>query len=105
MAEEARRRGILPTDPACALRELSPSNTLRNPSDVLTICVEESTYDCRGTNGNATSFQLASWTRETTDLAYDSVAGRVYANEGLCKILFFRSGGYHEISATNRKST
>ena len=67
------------------------------PHDVLTICVWKSTYERCGTIVNATPFEPEWEGFATLDISNATpLPARVYANEGLCRILFFplRPGPY-----------
>ena len=74
------------------------------PRDVLTICVGKSTYARCGIIVNVTPFE-PEWEGlcDPRDLQHHALAGPVYANEGLCQILFFRSDEPCEISYADRK--
>src|SRR3984885_14075741 len=63
------------------------------PRDVLTICVGKSTYARCGIIVNVT-LEISN----TTPLP-----ARIYANEGLCQILFFQSDEVCEVSYADRK--
>jgi dCTP deaminase len=74
------------------------------PRDVLTICVGKSTYARCGIIVNVTPFE-PEWERFAT-LGISNATplpARVYANEGLCRILSFRSDEACEIGYADRK--
>ena len=74
------------------------------PRDVLTICVGKSTYARCGIIVNVTPFEpewegfVAVEISNTTPLP-----AKIYANEGLCQILFFQSDEVCETSYKDRK--
>ena len=61
------------------------------PRDVLTICVGKSTYARCGIIVNVTPFE-PEWEgfRHARDLQHNAAPAKIYANEGLCQILFFQ---------------
>jgi dCTP deaminase len=74
------------------------------PRDVLTICVGKSTYARCGIIVNVTPFEPEWEGFVTLEISNTTpLPARVYANEGLCQILFFRSDELCEISYADRK--
>ncbi len=77
---------------------------LRIPRDVLTLCFGKSTYARAGVLVNVTPFEP-----EWEGFATLSIANttprpvRVYANEGLCQLLFFQSDEPCDVSYQDRK--
>ena len=77
---------------------------LRIPRDVLTLCLGKSTYARSGVLINVTPFEP-----EWEGFATISIANttsrpvRVYANEGLCQVLFFQADEACEVSYKDRK--
>ena len=77
---------------------------LRIPRDILTLCVGKSTYARAGILVNVTPFEP-----EWEGFATVSIANttpnpvRVFANEGLCQLLFFQSDEPCEVSYSDRK--
>ncbi len=76
----------------------------RIPRDVLTICVGKSTYARCGIIVNVTPFEPEWEGFVTLEISNTTpLPARVYANEGLCQILFFQSDESCEISYADRK--
>ena len=76
----------------------------RIPRDVLTICVGKSTYARCGIIVNVTPFEPEWEGYVTLEISNTTpLPAKVYANEGLCQILFFRSDEPCEISYADRK--
>jgi dCTP deaminase len=76
----------------------------RIPRDVLTICVGKSTYARCGIIVNVTPFEPEWEGFVTLEISNTTpLPARIYANEGLCQILFFRSDEVCEISYADRK--
>lgn len=77
---------------------------LRIPRDVLTLCVGKSTYARAGILVNVTPFE-PEWegfvTVSITNATRNPV--RIYANEGLCQVLFFQSNETCRVSYKDRK--
>ena len=74
------------------------------PRDVLTICVGKSTYARCGIIVNVTPFEPEWEGFVTLEISNTTpLPARVYANEGLCQILFFQSDEVCEISYADRK--
>ena len=74
------------------------------PRNVLTICVGKSTYARCGIIVNVTPFE-PEWEGYVT-LEFSNTTplpARIYANEGLCQILFFQSDEVCETSYADRK--
>ena len=77
---------------------------LRIPRDVLTLCVGKSTYARSGILVNVTPFEPEWEGFVTVSIANTtSRAVKVYANEGLCQVLFFQSDEPCEVSYKDRK--
>ena len=77
---------------------------LRIPRDVLTLCVGKSTYARAGILVNVTPFE-PEWEGFVTVSIANTTPNpvRVYANEGLCQVLFFQSDEACETSYADRK--
>ena len=77
---------------------------LRIPRDVLTLCVGKSTYARAGILVNVTPFE-PEWEGFVTVSIANTTPNpvRVYANEGLCQVLFFQSDEPCVISYKDRK--
>ena len=77
---------------------------LRIPRDVLTLCVGKSTYARAGVLVNVTPFE-PEWEGFVTVSIANTTPNpvRIYANEGLCQVLFFQSDEPCEISYKDRK--
>ena len=76
----------------------------RIPRDVLTICVGKSTYARCGIIVNVTPFEPEWEGFVTLEISNTTpLPARVYANEGLCQILFFQSDEVCEVSYADRK--
>ena len=74
------------------------------PRDVLTICVGKSTYARCGIIVNVTPFEPEWEGFVTLEISNTTpLPARVYANEGLCQILFFQSDEPCDISYADRK--
>ena len=74
------------------------------PRDVLTICVGKSTYARCGIIVNVTPFEPEWEGFVTLEISNTTpLPARIYANEGLCQILFFQSDEVCEISYADRK--
>ena len=74
------------------------------PRDVLTICVGTSTYARCGIIVNVTPFEPEWEGFVTLEISNTTpLPAKVYANEGLCQILFFQSDEPCEISYADRK--
>src|SRR5689334_20091851 len=77
---------------------------LRIPRDVLTLCVGKSTYARCGVLVNVTPFEPEWEGYVTVSIANTTpVPVRIFANEGLCQVLFFQSDKPCEISYRDRK--
>ena len=77
---------------------------LRIPRDILTLCVGKSTYARAGILVNVTPFEPEWEGFATVSIANTTHASvRVFANEGLCQLLFFQSDEPCEISYSDRK--
>lgn len=77
---------------------------LRIPRDVLTLCVGKSTYARSGVLVNVTPFE-PEWEGFVTVAIANilPVPARVFANEGLCQVLFFQSDEPCAVSYKDRK--
>ncbi len=76
----------------------------RIPRDVLTICVGKSTYARCGIIVNVTPFEPEWEGFATLEISNTTpLPAKIYANEGLCQILFFRSDEPCEVSYSDRK--
>jgi dCTP deaminase len=74
------------------------------PRDVLTICVGKSTYARCGIIVNVTPFEPEWEGFVTLEISNTTpLPARIYANEGLCQILFFQSDEQCETSYKDRK--
>ena len=74
------------------------------PRDVLTICVGKSTYARCGVIVNVTPFEPEWEGFVTLEISNTTpLPAKVYANEGLCQILFFQSDEICETSYADRK--
>jgi dCTP deaminase len=77
---------------------------LRIPRDILTLCVGKSTYARAGVLINVTPFEPEWEGYATVSIANTTPAPvRVYANEGLCQLLFFQSDEPCTVSYKDRK--
>jgi dCTP deaminase len=75
----------------------------RIPRDVLAICVGKSTYARCGILVNVTPFEPGWEGFATLEISNTTpLPAKIYANEGLCQILFFRSEESCEISYADR---
>jgi dCTP deaminase len=73
------------------------------PRDVLTICVGKSTYARCGIIVNVTPFEPEWEGFVTLEISNTTpLPARIYANEGLCQILFFQSDEICETSYKDR---
>ncbi len=76
----------------------------RIPRDVLTICVGKSTYARCGIIVNVTPFEPEWEGFVTLEISNTTpLPARVYANEGLCQILFFQGDEPCQVSYADRK--
>jgi len=74
------------------------------PRDVLTICVGKSTYARCGVIVNVTPFEPEWEGFVTLEISNTTpLPARIYANEGLCQILFFQSDEQCETSYKDKK--
>jgi dCTP deaminase len=74
------------------------------PRDVLTICVGKSTYARCGIIVNVTPFEPEWEGFVTLEISNTTpLSAKIYANEGLCQILFFQSDEVCETSYKDRK--
>jgi len=77
---------------------------LRIPRDVLTLCVGKSTYARTGVLVNVTPFEPEWEGFVTVSIANTTpVPVRIFADEGLCQVLFFQSDEPCEVSYKDRK--
>src|SRR5246127_3522472 len=76
----------------------------RIPRDILTICVGKSTYARCGIIVNVTPFEPEWEGFVTLEISNTTpLPAKIYANEGLCQILFFKGNEPCEISYADRK--
>ena len=76
----------------------------RIPRDVLTICVGKSTYARCGIIVNVTPFEPEWQGFVTLEISNTTpLPAKIYANEGLCQIIFFQSDEVCETSYADRK--
>jgi dCTP deaminase len=76
----------------------------RIPRDVLTLCVGKSTYARCGIIVNVTPFEPEWEGFVTLEISNTTpLPAKIYANEGLCQILFFRSDEPCQVSYADRK--
>src|SRR5437899_9137431 len=76
----------------------------RIPRNVLTICVGKSTYARCGIITNVTPFEPEWEGFVTLEISNTTpLPARIYANEGLCQIIFFESDEICETSYADRK--
>jgi dCTP deaminase len=76
----------------------------RIPRDVMTICVGKSTYARCGIIVNVTPFEPEWEGFVTLEISNTTpLPAKIYANEGLCQILFFQSDEACETSYADRK--
>jgi len=74
------------------------------PRDVLTICVGKSTYARCGIIVNVTPFEPEWEGFVTLEISNTTpLPAKIYANEGLCQIIFFQSDEVCEVSYRDRK--
>ena len=74
------------------------------PRSILTICVGKSTYARCGIIVNVTPFEPEWEGFVTLEISNTTpLPARIYANEGLCQILFFESDEVCEVSYADRK--
>jgi dCTP deaminase len=77
---------------------------LRIPRNVLTICLGKSTYARCGIIVNVTPFEPEWEGYATLEISNTTpLPAKVYANEGLCQVLFFESDEECEISYKDKK--
>lgn len=76
----------------------------RIPRNVLTICVGKSTYARCGIIVNVTPFEPEWEGFVTLEISNTTpLPARIYANEGLCQVLFFESDEVCEVSYKDKK--
>ena len=74
------------------------------PRDVLTLCVGKSIYARCGIIVNVTPFEPEWEGFVTLEISNTTpLPARIYANEGLCQIIFFQSDEVCEVSYADRK--
>ena len=74
------------------------------PRDVLTICVGKSTYARCGIIVNVTPFEPEWEGFVTLEISNTTpLPAKIYANEGLCQVLFFESDEQCEVSYKDKK--
>ncbi|MEW6456654.1 MAG: dCTP deaminase [Acidobacteriota bacterium] len=77
---------------------------LRIPRNVTTICVGKSTYARCGIIVNVTPFESEWEGYATLEISNTTpLPAKIYANEGICQVLFFESEEDCEISYADRK--
>src|SRR6202171_211657 len=76
----------------------------RIPRDILTVCVGKSTYARCGIIVNVTPFEPEWEGHVTIEISNTTpLPARIYANEGLCQVIFFESDEQCEVSYADRK--
>ena len=76
----------------------------KSPRDILTICVGKSTYARCGIIVNVTPFEPEWEGFVTLEISNTTpLPARIYANEGLCQIIFFQGDEVCEVSYADRK--
>jgi dCTP deaminase len=76
----------------------------RIPRNVLTLCVGKSTYARCGVIVNVTPFEPEWEGHVTIEISNTApVPAKIYANEGLCQVVFFQSDEDCEISYKDKK--
>ena len=76
----------------------------RIPRDVLTVCVGKSTYARCGLIVNVTPFEPEWEGFVTLEISNTTpLPAKIYANEGLCQVIFFESSDPCEISYKDKK--
>jgi len=76
----------------------------RIPRDVLTICLGKSTYARCGIIVNVTPFEPEWEGHVTLEISNTTpLPAKIYANEGLAQVIFFRAGESCDVSYADRK--
>ena len=76
---------------------------LRIPRDVLTVCLGKSTYARCGIIVNVTPFEPEWEGHVTLEISNSTpLPAKIYANEGLAQVVFFRAGEPCEVSYADR---
>jgi dCTP deaminase len=76
----------------------------RIPRDILTVCLGKSTYARCGIIVNVTPFEPEWEGHVTLEISNTTpLPAKIYANEGLAQVLFFRAGQVCETSYADRK--
>src|SRR2546427_6452118 len=76
----------------------------RIPRDVLTVCLGKSTYARCGIIVNVTPFEPEWEGTATLEISNTTpLPAKIYANEGLCQVLFFESDEDCEVSYADKK--
>ena len=76
----------------------------RIPRDVLTVCLGKSTYARCGIIVNVTPFEPEWEGHVTIEISNTTpLPAKIYANEGLCQVLFFESDESCEVSYGDKK--
>jgi len=76
----------------------------RIPRDVLTICLGKSTYARCGIIVNVTPFEPEWEGQVTLEISNTTpLPAKIYANEGIAQVLFFRSGEVCDVSYADRQ--
>src|ERR1700743_884749 len=92
---------LIPPNPFALARSVE---YFKIPRDVLTICVGKSTYARCGIIVNVTPFEPEWEGYVTLEISNTTpLPAKIYANEGLCQILFFQSDQVCEISYADRR--
>jgi dCTP deaminase len=77
---------------------------LRIPRNVLTVCLGKSTYARCGIIVNVTPFEPEWEGHATLEISNTTpLPAKIYANEGLCQVLFFESDEPCEVSYADKK--
>jgi dCTP deaminase len=76
----------------------------RIPRNVLTVCLGKSTYARAGILTNVTPFEPMWEGHVTLEISNTTpLPAKIYANEGLCQVLFFEGDDAPEVSYADRK--
>src|SRR5664279_2531984 len=103
-SEKQFREGVISYGLSSYGYDLRVADDFKIPRDVLTICVGKSTYARCGIIVNVTPFEPEWEGFVTLEISNTTpLPAKVYANEGLCQILFFQSDEMCEVSYKDRK--
>src|SRR6476619_32427 len=92
---------IVPTNSFALARSVE---YFKSPRDTLTICVGKSTYARCGIIVNVTPFEPEWEGFVTLEISNTTpLPAKIYANEGLCQVLFFESDEDCEVSYKDKK--